>query len=668
MRLIQFERIGVFFPGRTLFSNINWSVFRGQRVGLVGVNGAGKSTLLRLISGEFPPSEGQISLTREASVGYLPQSGVAFRGRELFAEAFSGLPDIPHLQEQLTQAHEALAQSPHDEALLELVGVLDHRFHMLEGYRAEAKVAAVLGGLGFKESDFVRRTDEFSGGWQMRIALSKLLLHDPDILLLDEPTNHLDLQTVLWLEGFLRDFGGAVVLVSHDRQFLDGMVTEIAELAFGKLTIYPGNYSSYEAGREEREAQLIREQEKIDAERRHLEKFVERFRYKASKATQAQSRLKRLEKLEDVEQLAHSKRIHFRFPEAESSGKWVLELKHAGKDYGDLRVFERVDLVVQRGERIALVGANGAGKSTLCRLISQQEMPSTGSVSLGHNVRVESFAQEAESTLNLDATVLEEAEADNRTLSQSELRGLLGAFLFQGDDVYKKVRVLSGGEKSRLALAKLLLRPANFLILDEPTNHLDMASQDVLLDALKHYGGTLLVVSHDRYFLDRLVNRVLELDGGQMRDWPGTLSEFLERRGIASSGQGLRVTSSAGLQTAISPEKSEGARFEKDKKRLEAEIRNRYSAELKRLKEECERCEARIGKLEARQVQLEARLSDPQFYAQAEQSGAIIQEYRSIRNEIPLLYNKWQEAEVELSMLEVSKNTELKNVRNNFDA
>lgn len=663
MRLIQLEDIGVLFPGRVLFEHIDWAVFRGQRIGLVGVNGAGKSTLLKLICGEFTASHGNIVLARDATVGYLPQSGISFRGRELFAEAYSGLPDIPHLQEQLDQVRAALALDHENEALLELAGVLEHRFHMLEGYRAEAKVAAVLGGLGFKEKDFKRPTDEFSGGWQMRIALSKLLLRDPDVLLLDEPTNHLDLQTVVWLEGFLRAFEGAVILVSHDREFLDGMVTEIAELAFGELTNYPGNYSKYESGREARAELLTKEQEKIDTERKHLEKFVERFRAKASKATQAQSRMKRLEKLEDVEQLSKTKKIHFRFPAAAASGKWVLELNRVSKNYGDLRVFENLDVTVKRGERIALVGANGAGKSTLCRLISAQEQPSAGMVTPGHNVTIEFFAQEAESKLNLESTVLEEVEADNRSLSQAGLRGLLGAFLFQGDDVYKKVKVLSGGEKSRLALAKLLLRPANFLILDEPTNHLDMASQDVLLDALKHYGGTLLVVSHDRYFLDRLVERVLELDGGHLRDWPGTLSEFLEKKGLQEA-QADAVKNEAKLkQLSTNSASPEFRPKDKDLKRLEAEIRNRFSAEMKRLKDESNRCETRITKLEKRQLEIEKLLANENFFADPVKSSTVLQEYNQVRAEIPGLYLKWQEAEQELSLLEVSKNTELENAR-----
>ncbi len=660
MRLVQLEDTGVFFPGRTLFESVNWALFRGQRVGLVGVNGAGKSTLLRIIANESQASTGRIAWTRDTTVGYLPQSGIAFRGRELFAEAWSGLPDIPHLQEQLELSRTALSQAPDDAELLEQVGVLEHRFHMLEGYRAEAKVAAILSGLGFRESDFHRPTEEFSGGWQMRIALSKLLLRDPDVLLLDEPTNHLDLHTVVWLEGFLRDFSGAVILVSHDRRFLDGMVTEIAELQNGKLTIYPGNYTNYESGREERMEQIAREQAKVDAERKHLEKFVERFRYKASKATQAQSRLKRLEKLEDTEQLSTTKRIHFRFPEAAASGRWVLELQGTGKSYGALNVFNDVDLQVERGERIALVGVNGAGKSTLCRLITQQEEPTHGKVILGHNVSVEFFAQEAESRLNLSATVLEDAEADNRSLSQSGLRGLLGAFLFQGDDVYKRVSVLSGGEKSRLALAKLLLRPANFLILDEPTNHLDMASQDVLLDALRHYGGTLLVVSHDRFFLDRLVTRVLEIEHGRMRNWPGTLSEYLDKKGLAA-----RAESAERRQENVAGTVREDDSRPKDKelKRLEAEIRNRHSQRARELRDQSDKAQARIEKLERRQSEIEAQLADERFYQDPVKSSTVLAEYKSVRDELPRLYAQWQEADTGLVELEDIKNAELAKVR-----
>ncbi|MBK6766912.1 MAG: ABC-F family ATP-binding cassette domain-containing protein [bacterium] len=388
------------------------------------------------------------------------------------------------------------------------------------------------------------------------------------------------------------------------------------------------------------------------------EKFVERFRYKASKATQAQSRLKRLEKLEDVEQLSRTKQIHFRFPSAAASGKWVLEINQAAKNYGELRVFHGLDLVVKRGERIALVGENGAGKSTLCRLISGQEAPSSGTVVPGHNVTIEFFAQEAESKLNLESNVLEEVEADNRSLSQSELRGLLGAFLFVGDDVFKKVKVLSGGEKSRLALAKLLLRPANFLILDEPTNHLDMASQDVLLDALKHYGGTLLVVSHDRYFLDRLVERVVELEQGQLRDWPGTLSEFLEKKGLMQAQMESEITGRKlrQLTTSTGPESRPK---DKDLKRIEAEIRNRFSSETKRWRDELERCEEKIGRFEARQAAIEKLLEDQTFFSDPAKSGEVLKEYNQIRTELPELYQKWQEAEQELVQLEVVKNNEL---------
>jgi len=660
MRLVQLEDAGVFFPGRTLFDDVNWSVFRGQRIGLVGVNGAGKSTILKIIAREGQLSKGRVAWTKDTSAGYLPQSGISFRGRELFAEAWTGLPDIPQLQVQLEQARDALSESPDDKDLLELVGVLDHRFHMLEGYQAEAKVASILGGLGFRESDFRRPTEEFSGGWQMRIALSKLLLRDPDILLLDEPTNHLDLQTVMWLEGFLRDFIGAVILVSHDRQFLDGMVTEIAEMQLGKLSLYPGNYSNYEAGREERMEQIARDQAKVETERKHLEKFVERFRYKASKASQAQSRIKRLEKLEDVEQLSSTKRIHFRFPEAAQSGRWVLELDNVGMNYGALSVFRGVDLQVERGERIALVGVNGAGKSTLCRLITGQESPTSGKLGVGHNVTVEFFAQEAESRLNLANTVLEEAELDNRSLSHAELRGLLGAFLFQGDDVHKPVRVLSGGEKSRLALAKLLLRPANFLILDEPTNHLDMASQDVLLDALRHYGGTLLVVSHDRFFLDRLVNRVLELENGHMRSWPGTLSDYLEKKGLAVQAAEKLESQDQGVGLS----RDDGSRpKDKELKRLEAEIRNRHSQKSRELREKSDKSQARIEQLERRQAAIEVQLADEGFYQDPAKSSAVLAEYKSLRDELPRLYTEWQEAETALAELEDVKNIELAKAR-----
>ncbi|HEY3294364.1 MAG TPA: ABC-F family ATP-binding cassette domain-containing protein [bacterium] len=658
MRLLHLSELTVELPGRTLLDHVNWSIFRGERYGLVGPNGAGKTTILRLIAGQNEPSSGTIQRSRDLTVGYLPQDGVAHKGRSLFEEAWSGLPDLPHLQVEITALREEIAASPDNLELIEELGVLEHRWEDLEGYHAEAKVARVLGGLGFREEDFTRQIEEFSGGWQMRIALAKLLLFDPDLLLLDEPTNHLDLPALVWLEDYLRRFSGSLIIVSHDRSFLDRVVGRIASLERSELIVYLGDYSTFEKARAERQEQLEARAEKVEGEREKLEAFIDRFRYKASKARQVQSRVKMLEKLEDVEVTpANTKRVHFRFPAAPSSGRVVLDIKAVTKNYGNRNVFHDAGVVLSRGEKVALVGVNGAGKSTLCRLIVGVDQPTTGEIKLGHNVTVDYFAQEADFHLDSSLTVLEQLEAESGSAPQSGLRSLLGAFLFSGDDVYKRVSVLSGGEKSRLALAKMLLHPSNFIILDEPTNHLDMASQNVLLDALNAYEGTLLVVSHDRYFLDRLVNRVLEIEGGTLRDWPGNLSEYLSRKGLTDASSAQKDNKSERIPFATGTD----AKFKsKEQKRAEAEIRNRLSSAFRAVRDDVNGLQTRIDKHEARKLQIEKLLADEELYRDPDKCRTLMSEYEQIRKELPALLTQWEEAAVRLEELERQKLDELK--------
>lgn len=655
MRLLQLNNISLTLPGRTLLEPITWSIFRRQRFGLIGPNGAGKTTLLRIVMGIMEPSAGRVERTRDLTVGYLPQEGILYSGRTLFEEAWHGLPDLPSLERELAALRERISLGEDDPECLERLGVVQHRWEDLEGYRAEAKVAAVLAGLGYRDGDHTRGVEEFSGGWQMRIALAKLLLQDPDLLLLDEPTNHLDLPALLWVEDFLRQSQAALIIVSHDRRFLDRLVDGIAEIERGRLTLYPGNFSDYESAKSQRAEQQQAEAERTQAERKRIEEFVERFRYKASKARQVQSRIKSLERMQNVETASTTRRVRFRFPPAPPGGKWALELQKLGHSYGSLQVLHDMDLLIARGEKVALVGVNGAGKSTLCRLIAGIERPTDGVLKLGHQVSVNYFAQEADHHLSSERTVLEEMEAMSSGTTQQELRGLLGAFLFSGDDVLKRVSVLSGGEKARLALARMLLLPVNLLILDEPTNHLDMSSQDVLLDALNAYDGTLIVASHDRYFLDRLVGRVLELDGGMLRDFPGNLSEYLERKGLAGE--------LAENEERI-PGRSADTRSErKELKRLEAEVRNRFSERMHAARRELETIQQTIEEHEARKAEIEPLLSDESLYRDPESCRSLLSEYDKIRKDLPRLMDEWEQLALRLAEMEKQRDGELQTLR-----
>lgn len=649
MRLLQLQELQVVFPGRTLFKDVTWSIFRGERTGIVGPNGAGKTTLLKLILGSDSPTSGELMRAKNLTIGYLPQQGIAHKGRALFDEAWSGLPDLPRLQQEIATLHEQLALNPEDADLIEQLGASEHRWQELEGYSAEAKVGRVLGGLGFKTADFGRACEEFSGGWQMRIALAKLLLFDPDILLLDEPTNHLDLPALLWLEEFLSKFEGALVLVSHDRYFLDRVINRVGELNGSRFTLYQGNYSQYENERDERFAQMEAAAERQSEERERIERFVERFRYKASKAKQVQSRVKMLEKFDDIEvHRPATRKVHFRFPDAPPSGKFTLEINEVSKSYGQLPVFHSLNFTFTRGEKVALVGANGAGKSTLCRLIVGVDRPTSGAVKLGHNVSVDYFAQEADFHLHDGATVLSELEAESANSSPEWLRTLAGAFLFSGDDVFKPITVLSGGEKARLALAKMLLHPSNFLVLDEPTNHLDISSQEVLLGALKSYSGTLLVVSHDRYFLDRLVDRVLELGDGELRDYPGNLSDYLSRKAAQSATPPARQGDSRVAVTT----RAATAPKAKDRRRIEAEVRQRFSKPLRERKDELESLQGKIDAGENRRQKLESLLARDDVIRDVENFKKYLGEYDALRRDIPRWEERWTEVAVELEQME----------------
>ncbi|MGH7961350.1 MAG: ribosomal protection-like ABC-F family protein, partial [Candidatus Binatia bacterium] len=544
--MLQLINLSVSFGGQELFRGLDWHLRKGDRVGLVGPNGAGKTTLFRLITGQLEPDAGTLQRGRAVTIGYLPQEGIEVAGQSLVAEVRSALPQLTDIQDELTAIHTALEQNgqggeEHDE-LLARYGDLQHRFEELGGFRADAEVAKVLTGLGFRDEQFERRTETFSGGWQMRIALAKLLLQQPDMLLLDEPTNHLDLDSLLWLEGYLRTYAGSVVIISHDREFLDRVVTRIAALHRCTLTEYAGNYSAFERQFERTLDAYRKAYEEQQEEIARIQRFINTFRYNARKASQVQSRVKQLDKLERLEAPQDlPKGVRFHFPSASRSGRVVLELQRVGKCYGALQVFRNLDLIIERGERIALVGMNGAGKSTLSRILAGVEEPTEGERRLGYQVVLDYYAQQQAEKLQGSNTVYEEIAAGARLEVVPALRTLLGAFLFSGDTIHKRVAVLSGGEKSRLALAKMLLQPSNLLILDEPTNHLDIRTKDVLKEALRQFGGTFVIVSHDRYLLKGLATKVLELHDGQLIAYPGTFEEFLawKEQGEGAGGWGL---------------------------------------------------------------------------------------------------------------------------------
>src|SRR6266508_2385788 len=532
--MIQLQELTKSFGDRVLFDHVTWQITDRERVGLCGPNGAGKTTLLRMMAGLDEPDSGAILTPSALTVGYLPQDGLTHAGRSVFEEASAAFGALLAMKTEMHALEERLGDGtipePEHEAMLHRYSDLQDAFRLHDGYSIELKTSTVLQGLGFKLSDFERPTETFSGGWQMRIALAKLLLGQTNLLLLDEPTNHLDLEDRNWLEEYLNAYPHAVILVSHDRFFLDAVVTRIADLTLRTLTDYLGNYSGYLTAHEARIEQLRKAKREQDEEVARIRMFIDRFRYQATKASQVQSRIKMLEKVVPIEVPPERRKIHFNFPSCAKSGRTVLELKNVRKAYGPLTVFKDLSLHIERGDRIALVGPNGSGKSTLMRMLSAEEKPDKGTRIEGHQVVIEYFAQDEAARLNPTLTVYETLSAGSPTAMVPAIRNILGGFLFSGDDVYKKAGVLSGGERTRLAVARMLLRPSTTLLLDEPTNHLDLDSKDILLEALEDFGGTLIFVSHDRYFVEKLANKIVEIGHGEAEVFPGTYKEFLWRK------------------------------------------------------------------------------------------------------------------------------------------
>lgn len=636
---------------KNLFTAINWVIAPGSRVGLVGDNGTGKTTLLRAIMGDRESDRGQITIPdrKNKTIGYLPQDLVEL-GEDALLHFLKRQSGILALEETIKVGGEqialtaegdpgrALALADYDRALA--------LFNTREGYAFEARAKQILAGLGFQEDDFAKSCQEFSGGWKMRIFLAALLISRPDILLLDEPTNHLDAPSMEWLEDYLADYRGTIIVVSHDRWFLDKMVSQIAELANGRFTLFTGNYSRYLKEKEERDELLKKEFAHQKAEIARHEAFIERFRYKATKARQAQSRLKMLEKLPVLQEERAAKKVAMRFSAPPKTGREVIKAVELGKKYGDKTVFSQANFTVLRGEKVALVGVNGAGKSTLTRLIAHIEDPTWGLVDWGLNVRLSFFSQETSENLNYRQNVWEEILGTVSRMNDQEKRKLLGSFLFSGDDIFKPVAVLSGGEKSRLALLKILLGDTNVLILDEPTNHLDMKTKEIFQEALLGYQGTVLVVSHDRYFLDRLVNRVLEASGGKIYDYPGNYSYFTEKRRELIRGAPVAVAGAAGAKASPAQEKKSLA-----DKRIEAEERNRLYQLKTALRKELAALEAEIFRLEEQQAQNEALLCDPDTLRNSPRVRQLNRELAAITAELTKLYVSWDDLGERLEQL-----------------
>jgi ATP-binding cassette subfamily F protein 3 len=656
--VIQLSELTKAFGDRVLFDRVTWQIDDGDRVGLCGPNGAGKTTLLKMLAGLDEPDAGGIVKPASLTIGYLPQDGLTHRGRTVFEEAASAFQPLLDLKTEMHEIEHRLgdASVPEDEheAMLARYSELQDRFRLTEGYSMDLRIATVLRGLGFDEGDAARPAETFSGGWQMRIALAKLLLGRPNLLLLDEPTNHLDLEARNWLEGYLTTYPHAVILVSHDRYFLDAVVTRITDLNLRKLTDYVGSYSTYV---EQRDAMLerLRQAKREQAEEvARVKTFIDRFRYQATKAAQVQSRIKLLEKVVPIEVPPERKRMHFTFPPCAKSGRTVLELKHARKAYGSLVVFRDVHLHIERGDRIALVGPNGAGKSTLMRMLSGEEAPDHGARTLGHQVVTEYFAQDEAVRLDPALSVHETLEAGSPTDMVPAIRNILGGFLFSGDDVYKKVAVLSGGERTRLAVARMLLRPSNTLLLDEPTNHLDLDSKDVLLEALEDYGGTLIIVSHDRYFVEKLATKIVEIGHGEAVVYPGTYREFLWHKATQQApGPGPQASEARGPKPKAqsppsnaqrpqsTPHRPQPDASREARKALDAERRKKQRA-IEALHKRIADLESRIAAREAEVKTIEAAMAAEGFYADRSAATALIDRHQALMWEVGDLMAQWE--------------------------
>lgn len=678
--MIALEHLSMQFGGDFLFKDVTVTVRPGDRMGLIGPNGAGKSTLLRIIAGVYEPESGKVATPTGFRIGYLPQEptlDATAQERHLLTEALRAKPELIAIEDELEEVQMKLeTATDHESAsyhkVLDRFGELTHKFEDSGGFELKAQTQKILSGLGFTEADLTRPVKEFSGGWQMRLMLAKLLISRPDGLLLDEPTNHLDLESLIWLEDFLKAYEGLIIIVSHDRTFLNKVTNRTAEIDQAKIEVFPGNYDFYERFKAEREAQKEAVAANLAAKRKEIESFIERFRYKATKSRQAQSRIKMLERMERIELTSKGGSVHFNFPPAPPSGRMVFEMEGLAKSYDGVHdIFNNVDLFIERGQRIAFLGKNGEGKTTMGKILAGEEPTTGGVLKLGHNVTIGYYAQHQAEALDPKLNVLETLDSVARAqffhqgsssaniYSQQQIRNLLGAFLFQGDDVLKPVKVLSGGEKSRLALAKMLLEPVNTLILDEPTNHLDMQSKEVVKEALLAFEGTVIVISHDRDFLEDLVDRVITFGGGKVKEYIHPLEQYLtdlheselariQGKKLEKREQRITVTP---IEEAGLPKKTESRDEQKERKRREAEERNARAQREKPLRTKISKVEADIAKFEAEIQSIEDAMLDPDYYSDGERVKKDNERHSQAKQKLDSLYFDWAKLNEELEEL-----------------
>src|ERR1700722_14486908 len=645
--MIQLSSAGKRFGHKLLFENADWLITSHDRVGLVGANGTGKTTLMKVLAGLDTLDYGALTIAKGTTAGYLPQDGLSLSGRTVFAECMAVFTELHAMERELEALTHRISELDHASAeysdVADRYHSLEHEFRTRDGYSIEAEVGRILMGLGFSKKDWERQTEEFSGGWQMRLALAKLLLQKPNLLLLDEPTNHLDLEARNWLEEYLHDYPYAFILISHDRYFLDVTITKIAELWNKRMWFYTGNYDKFLSQKTRRNEQLQADYRNQRDRIEQLEVFINRFRYQATKHKQVQSRIKELEKIERIEVPPEEKTIHFSFPQPKVSGRIVVEFEgvakiYPGKNGTQKEVFRDVSFLIERGDRIALVGINGAGKSALIKLLAGTESLTRGQFPLGPTVEPDYFAQDQYKELNPDARILDDLSEMSPGSSQTELRSLLGCFLFSDDDVFKKIGVLSGGERGRYALLRLLLHPANFLLLNEPTNHLDLRAKDVLLDALMEYSGTVVFVSHDRYFIDKLATRVFEIGDGKVEVYPGNYEDYLWRKQGGSAKQNEAIRQQLKIsEPVVEPSHGNQAGVE-----IAPAVKTKRMNPIKRKKMEdrTHELEAEINRAEAGIAECETAMQD---FVSADESVRKAQELEQHKTAQVALLKEWEE-------------------------